>query len=213
MRTKLRSKRNPGIGPSLLLVGSIACWLLSAGCYSSVRATTTARSSLEQQLLVRSLQRAVAQLEVQRFIGRRVTLELFALTDDRAFAKAFVMTWLEEHGVKVVSDQTESDLKLKVFAYVLGVDQSSTLFGIPAFPIPVFGVPFPEIALYKSVRNRGRVEVEIYAFEGRIGTFVGKVPIGVGKARYDEYTILILISFSSSDLDEPVESQRNREDP
>lgn len=167
----------------------------------------TARSSLEQRLLVRSLERAVSQLDTKEFTGRRVVLDLFALTDDRAFAKEFVTARLEEQGVEIGVDQQNADLKLKIFAYVLGVDQSQTLFGIPAFPIPVFGVPFPEIALYKSVRNRGRVEVEIYAFDSGTGTFVHKVPVSVGRARYDEYTILILVSFSSTDLDEPVREQ------
>lgn len=173
----------------------------------------TARSSLEQRLLVRSLERAVSQLDTKEFTGRRVVLDLFALTDDRGFAKEFVTAWLEEEGVEVVLEQEKANLRLKVFAYVLGVDQSQTLFGIPAFPIPVLGVPFPEIALYKSVRNRGHVEVTIYAFDSRTGRFVDKVPVSVGRARYDEYTILIVVSFSSTDLDEPVgeQEQPNRE--
>jgi hypothetical protein len=174
---------------------------LLVGC-GTARVTTTHRSGIEQQLLVRSLERAAAKLDIMGLAGRRVALELYAQTDDRAFAKDFITAWLEQQGVQVVPNREKSDLYLKIFASVLGIDQFLTFLGIPSFPTPFVGVPLPEIALYKSVRNRGHVEIHIYAFDGPTGTFTDKLPAAIGKARYDDYTILILISFSSTDLDE-----------
>ena len=91
--------------------------------------------------------------------------------------------------------------KNRAFASVLGIDQFLAFFGIPSFITPFIGVPLPEIALYKSVRNRSHTEIQIYAFDGPTGAFTDKLPTATGKARYDDYTILILISFSSTDLD------------
>ncbi len=183
---------------SLLLPAVVLC-LLVAGC-GSARVTLKARSGLEQQLLVRALERAVARLDLSRLVGKPVALDLFALTEDKAFAKEFVTARLEQRGVHVVADAAKADLRLKILASVLGVDRSETLLGVPAFTVAV--VTVPELALFKWVRYQGLSEVEILVFDGRSDRFVDAVPAGVGKAMYDEFTVLILISFTRSDLDE-----------
>ncbi len=183
---------------SLLLPAVVLC-LLVAGC-GSARVTLKARSGLEQQLLVRALERAVARLDLSRLVGKPVALDLFALTEDKAFAKEFVTARLEQRGVQVVADAAKADLRLKILASVLGVDRSETLLGVPAFTVAV--VTVPELALFKWVRYQGLSEVEILVFDGRSDRFVDAVPAGVGKAMYDEFTVLILISFTRSDLDE-----------
>lgn len=179
--------------------------LLLVGCGVRARVTLTKRSGLEQQLLVRAMERAMARLDLRQIEGHSVALELYALTEDGAFAKDFVTAWLEARGVRIVPDREKADLFLKVFALVLGVDQTKTLLGIPEFEAPVVNVPFPEIALYRLVNNVGRVEVQIYAYDSQTGAFTTKMPAAVGQAEYDEYTILILISFTATDLDEPVD--------
>jgi hypothetical protein len=182
-------------------VTAFSC-LLMAGCAVSTQVTTTARSSIEQQLLVRSLERAVAQLDVERFIDKRVYLTLFSLTPDQMFAKAFVSAQLEQRGLYIVSDWDQADLLFKVFAPVFGTDQGQTLVGIPSLVVPLVGAAVPEVSLYKAVRNRGQSEVQVYAFDSRTGEFVDKLPVSNGQAKYDQYTILVLISFNWSDLDE-----------
>jgi hypothetical protein len=64
--------------------------LLISGCATPRQATVTQRSAVEQELIVRSLERAVAALDVERLLGRRVVLDLFALTGDQWFAREFV---------------------------------------------------------------------------------------------------------------------------
>lgn len=179
---------------AVLAVGATGC--------SARQVTLTERSGIEQELLVRSLERAVARLDLARLRDRRVVLELFALTGDQAFAREFLATGLEARGVRVVGDGEAADLRLRVFASILGVDKGETLLGIPAVQVPVVGVPFPEIALFKWVRHRGLVEVQMYAFDPATGRFVGRIPDGVGRAKFDQFTVLFVISFTVSDLDE-----------
>ena len=164
----------------------------------------TQRSSIEQQLLVRSLARAVARLDSERYIGERVHLALFTLTDGNveAFATQFVKVRLAEQGVCIVSDGEVADLQLTIFASVLSVDQRETLIGLPSFIFPVVGTTVPELALYKSVQNQGQTQLQIYAFDSHTGSFVGKTAISVGQAAYDQYKILVVINFTISDISE-----------
>jgi hypothetical protein len=148
------------VGAALLLVLSTAC--------TTVRITGTQRSSVEQRLLVRSLERAAARLDKRPFLGRRVRV----------------------------------DLTLQVFATALAVDTADTLFGVPSMQVPVLAVPIPEIALFKWERSRGHAEIQLYTYD-QTGALITQLPDALGEAKYDRYTILILISFSASDLDEP----------
>lgn len=179
---------------------------LTVGC-TSVRMTMTPRSRIEQKLLVSALDRAVSQLDVKRFEGKRVTLELYGLAEyDLPFAKAFIHVWLGKQGIQVVQDQKEVDLRLKVLATVLAVDQSETLFGTPEFSF--LGIPIPAIALYRDVRNQGYAEIRVYAFDRQTGKLVEEIPASVGEARYDHITILFIISWTSSDFGKKPEQNK-----
>ncbi len=112
---------------------------------------------------------------------------------------------LEAKGVEVVPDAAKADLRLKIFARVLSVDQGQTLVGIPALVVPVLGYPIPEIALFKWVRNRGHSEVEIYTYDPHTDRFIDATPVGVGRTKYDEFTVLLFIGFTLDDLAEPPE--------
>lgn len=187
----------------LFIVASVFLSILITGC-SSVRMTMTQRSILEQQLIVRGLERAVSQIHIEQFTGKRVALEMAGLVkDDLPFAKEFVHVWLAKHGVQVVQDQKEIDLRLKVFARVLAVDQSEILLGTPEFIF--LGLPVPALVIYRNVRNRGRVELQMYALDERSETLVDELPVGIGEAKYHRYTILLFFSWSSTDLNKKPE--------
>jgi len=72
--------------------------------------------------------------------------------------------------------------------------------GLPAFVAPLMGVAVPEIAPYKSAENHGIAEVQLYAFDGQTGEFVGKTLVSIGHARYDQYKALIFANFTISDI-------------
>ena len=186
---------------------AVGCSL--AGC-GATRVTLTERAALEQLLLVRSIERAVARLDTTPLLGRRVNLELFALTRDQGFAREYVVTRLQERGVAFVADPAQADMRLKVFATALGVDRGETFLGIPAFTAPVVTVPVPEIPLFKWVRNRGHTEVQVFLYDPRTDTFLSRVPDGVGRAKYDDFTFLIVFGFTVSDIDKHPHTEGER---
>lgn len=55
--------------------------------------------------------------------------------------------------------------------------------------LPIMGIPIPGIALFKSQRNRGRADLQIYAFDARTGEFLEKSDVFVGTAKYDDYRL------------------------
>ena len=192
--------------PCLGLVG-----LLLAGCSITTGLLPTQPAGVTQQLMIRALERGLAQLDVARLGTRRVQIEVFAQPGQQrddprpvndVFVREYVSAWLRAHGVRAVA--TDPDITLKVFAAALGTDRGETLFGLPAFQAPVINIGIPEIALFKWVRNRGQSEMRVFAFDARTGEFVDQLPPGVGHAKSDDFTVLLFIGFSVSDVDERI---------
>ncbi len=184
---------------------------LMAGCSVSRGVTLTKRSSVEQRLLVRSLERALAQMDTKNLKDKLLALDVYGLTEDREFAREFLLARLRERALRIVSDKKSAELELKVFLTALGVDRAERLVGIPALVAPVLDVPVPELALFKSSKNRGHTEIQLYAFDKSAGTFVAKSAPATGKAHYDSYTLLIFIHFNLNDLDEPAINDTERQ--
>jgi hypothetical protein len=163
----------------------------------------TQPAGVSQQLVIRSLERGLAALDLRRFAGRDVDVDVFVQAGNEGFVKEFLVSWMKAHGIRMVPKDPE--LRLKVFATALGTDRGETLVGLPAFQAPILNVPFPEIALFKWVRNRGQTELRVFAFDGKTDEFVDQLPPGVGRSKLDDFTLLLFIGFSTSDLETPVQ--------
>lgn len=180
----------------------LGCALGFSGCTVSRNVTITPRSSIEQQLLVRSLERAGAQVDLGQFKNHKAFLQAHGLTADREFALELIKARFREAGLQLVDDAKSAEFHLQLFLDALGVDGAEQLVGIPQSVVPVLSVPTPEIAVYKSVRNHGYAEIQIFAFNRNDNRFVGKSPRVVGAAKYDDHTLLLFVNFSVDDLDE-----------
>lgn len=178
---------------------AVACLVL-AGCSLSPVPNPTQPSGVTQQLLMRSLERALARLDIERLKSQTVTMEVFHHAGPETLIKEFMAAWLSAHGVRIVPGLP--DLKVKAFASVLGTDTDQSLFGIPAFQAPVVNVPVPEIALFKWQRNRGVAEVRLFEFDAKTDELVEAPPVATGRAKLDKYTILIFIGYTVTDVDE-----------
>ena len=131
--------------------------LMATWSCSSVRMTTTDRSILEQQLMVQGIERALDGFDLTDFYGKRVNLAVSGLSEDEvAFTKDYLQVHLGKHGLQVVTDQSDVELKMRVLAPVLAVDQSETLLGTPAFTF--LGIPIPAISAALSYYDGYRSE-------------------------------------------------------
>jgi hypothetical protein len=178
---------------------ALAAGLLSSGCSLSPVPNPTQPSGVTQQLLMRSLERALAQLDIERLQRQTITIEVFHHAGPEVLIKEFVTTWLRAHGVRVV--EALPDLKVKAFASVLGTDTDQDLFGIPAFQAPIVNVPVPEIAFFKWQRSRGVAEVRLFEFDGKTDMLVDAPPVATGRAKLDKYTVLIFFGYTETDVD------------
>jgi hypothetical protein len=182
---------------------SLSLCLCAAGCAVSTQITNTARSSIEQKLLVRALERALNGLDASEFKGQTVAVEFYGLTPDKDFAREFFIAWLQRQRVRVPPNPMQAQWRMKVFATVLAVDRGQSFIGSPPFTVPVVGLTVPEIPLFKDVSHRGHVEIKVSATQAETGEFVNESAPAVGEANHDDYTILILFHFTHTDLEEP----------
>lgn len=171
-----------------------------AGCSMASSTAATAPSGVAQQLLIRSLERALAKIDRDKIGSRPVALEVTVHSGNEGFVKDFVTTWLKAHGLHVTGDSPE--MKLKVFVSVFGTDHDQTLIGLPAFQAPLVNMPVPELALFKWIRNRGQSELRLWAFDAKGDTIVDAPSPGVGRSKYDDFTVLLFFGFSLSDVNE-----------
>ena len=170
--------------------------MLLAGCSLASSTGATAPAGITQQLLIRSLERALSDIDLARIGSRPVALEVAVQSGN----EDFVTTWLKAHGVRMAADSPE--LKLKMFVSVYGTDHDQTLIGVPAFQAPVVNVPVPELAFFKWVRNRGQSELRLWAFDSKGDVVVDAPHPGVGRSKYDDFTVLLFFGFSRSDVDQ-----------
>jgi hypothetical protein len=189
-------------------ISTLCICALLAGCAASAQITNTPRSSIEQRLLVSSFDRALDAMDVQKFKGKIVTVDFYGLTPDKDFAKELLIAWLQAQGVEMATDPKKAEVHLKVFAPALAVDQAQTFVGTPGFTVPILGIVIPEISLYKNVQHSGHTEVQIYAIDQDSGKFIAKSAPAIGATQYDDYTVLIVIHFTRSDIEDKAQKQK-----
>ena len=166
IRSRVRLWKSKSDRSSAVLLRSLAYLYLSAfflmsACAVSTQITNTPRSSFEQRLLVRALERAIAGLDAQQFKGKTAAIDFFGLTADKDFAKEFVTAWFQSQGVRIATNGGQAQLHLKVFASALAVDQGQSFFGMPSFTVPLTPVD-----VWPWLAQLGKDRGGLYSFDG-----------------------------------------------
>jgi len=183
-----------------LRVRAVLSCLLLGGCTLSPVPSPTQPSGVTQQLLIRSLERALAGLDIEKLKSQSVAVEVFLQAGPEAFVREFIVSWLRARGVRTASESPE--LKVKAFASVFGTDSDQTLIGIPAFQAPLVNIPVPEIAIFKWQKSRGQAELRLYEFDGKTDVITRAPPPSTGRAKLDKFTVLVLFGFTVTDIDQ-----------
>lgn len=186
--------------PTIRLALACVCFF-AAGCAVSTQITPTSRSSIEQKLLVRALERALDGLDAQIFSGKTVAVEFYGLTPDKDFARELFIARIQSLGARIPALPAQAEVRLKVFAPVLAVDRGQSFIGAPSFTVPLVGFVVPEIPLFREVKHSGHAEVKVFASDAQSGEFIRESEVAVGKSNHDDFTLLIMIHFTRSDLE------------
>ena len=133
-----------------------------AGC-SSRLVTNTSRSAIEQMLLTRAVDKAMAKFTLAEVDGAEVFLDFSNLASvDAPYVKTAVRARFCELGATLADKAGEADLIAEIAVGALGTEFKTFMIGLPPLPMPNSPIPLPEVSLYKSSERTGIVKILIF---------------------------------------------------
>jgi len=197
--------------------------VLLMGCALEQEMSRTPRTAVEQVLLTQAVEQALVNLEVQLPEGVNVDVDATGLESDRSrlrmtnadlgaidrpsrdifYIRDLVAAELGRRGHRVSARDTESPYLVRVMAESFGTIQGTTFVGMP--PVQSVLIPFalPELTLYKHQGQSGYARLHLDFYDNRTGEFLGSTPKLVGRAYYNQYTVLLLITWNRTDVTAP----------
>lgn len=201
--------------PYLLRAIAALAMLGSFSACGVSRMTSTERSAVEQALVHSCTRRAVSTIELKELSGKKVFLDpLFLATSfpretapiiDRLYVQSEILSELLKAGALVQESATLADIVVSPVIDFAGVDESDSLLGVPAIPIPLAGpqTALPEIALIKRQGRYGRVKVSLNAVEKASGKVVLQASSKSRETYYSKWTVLIFFGWRATNLENP----------
>ena len=159
------------------------------GC-TVVRETQPVRTATEQLILSHAVIDAVRQIKADAVAGKKVILDLSYLkTVDIEFTKGELRNRLLQLGAELVADPDTAEIIVEARSPGLGIDDSKTMIGIPAIPIPVPSVGIfktPALPLFKHDKQRGIAGFSLTGIEAATGKHVFSVGPIIGNAVHSD---------------------------
>jgi len=177
------------------------------GCNMTGGLVSSPRTPIEQLLLTQSLLRSLDQATLPLKPGDSVAVETAwppshaDFQGDLAFASSVLASWLAERGLIVGSDR--ATYRVRVLLHAFGVEKKDTFFGLPPIQSLLIPLALPELTLYRKVRDRGYTRVSLDITEVATGRLTGSPTLVEASVHHEQYTLLFLLSWTSSDLMPP----------
>lgn len=179
---------------------------LTTGCSSTHRTSHSARTATEQLLISEAIIRSLPRepegpLPISK--DSKVILDISGLTTDQKLLEQVLTGWLGQQGYLVQKEEKNATHRINVIVSALGTELAGTFFGMP--PVQSVLIPFslPELSLYKAQHQVGYVKFYMNLFEVPDGRFVGSTSTFLADTYYSDYTVLFVLSFTSTDLVAP----------
>src|SRR6185312_15417885 len=142
-------------------------------------------------------------LESDRSRLRTTNTDLGAIdrpSRDILYIRDVVAAELGRRGYRVSARDTESPYLVRVMAESFGTMQGTVFIGMP--PVQNVLIPFslPELTLYKHQSQSGYVRLHMDVYDNRTGEFLGSTPKLIGRAYFNQYTVLILATWLRTDV-------------
>jgi hypothetical protein len=191
----------------------ISAALLLGGCATNLT-TNPARSATEQLLLSTAADRALQSANLTAFANQKVFLDTTYFDSyDPKYVMGTIRDALSRAGALLEDSLTNSDIVIEARSGALSIDSSDTLFGIPnmGLPVPLAGtLQIPELAFYKSDRQRSTAKIALLAFAKQSGAHVYSSGSLDGKS-YDKHYKILFVSWIRTDVPEKQKSRKKAE--
>jgi hypothetical protein len=176
---------------------------ISGGGCATIRSTDPPRTATEQFLMSEAASRAVEQLKNDPLRDRKVFLDpqylnASTLSQEQSFMLAELRARLLLGGVRLVQERKDAQIIMEVRSGGLSVDRLEFLLGIPSIYIsggtsPAPGnlpVATPELALFKTTRQKGFASVAYVAYWADTGEVIANSGPFVGRTFREDLWIL-----------------------
>lgn len=185
--------------PVALTIGAlVAC----TSC-ATVKPPPGGRLSASEQLLAsEAVDRAVARLEWPELERKKVHVSVASPAGDpeEGYLENAVKAALVDRGAVLASEAKGADYELLVLADAVGIEASTSFFGLPAAQSAIIPIALPAIALYDSSRTEGYAKVELVFSDLKRGGVIARSGPFDGGSYLQKRTILL---FPSRDSDTP----------
>mgnify|MGYP006188590865 FL=1 len=190
-----------------MAVGLI-CTALAAGCSTTHKTTQSPRTAIEQLLISEAVMRSLPSKPQGMFSlsippGAAVVLNTAGISGDRILLQQILVGWLGRQGFAVQQDEKNASYRINVNVNAMGTEFGTNFFGMPPASSQFLPISIPELALYKAQFQTGYVKFYMDIFKLPSEQFVQSTPMFVAETYYNDYTLLLLISFSRTDLASP----------
>lgn len=185
-----------------LVVGAL---LFIAGCAGIREPAKPLRTAIEQLLLSQALERTLDNVSLPLPSHAAILVEAVGLTRDYApdqeYARQVIARHLAEQGFGLVQSEGEATYRIRILLQTYGIEQGVEFFGIPPSSSVLLLFPVPEVALYKTIKERGYARWSLNVFEPATGRLIYSSPWYAASTYYNHYTVLFLVQFRETDLE------------
>ena len=189
----------------IILICSVSIAFL-VGCSTTQRTTQSKRTAVEQLLISESIIRSLPKESNKPLpipSGSTVTLNIAGLTSDQALLQEILAGWFGQQGYLVQKDKKNAKYRADIIVSAIGTEEDESFVGLPPINSQIIPFSLPELAIYKSKKQTGYVKFNMNFFEMLTGKFIGSSPDFIADSYHNNYTALLLLSFSSTNLMAP----------
>ncbi len=177
-------------------------------CSTTQRTTQSKRTAVEQLLISESIIRSLPEKSIGPLpipSGSTVTLNTSGHKDtpDHDLLQEIVGGWLGQQGYLIQKDKKNAKYRADIIVGAIGTEEDSTFVGLPPVNSQIIPFSLPELAIYKSKNQTGYVKFNMNFFEISTGKFVGASSNFIADSYHNYHTVLLLLSFSSTNLMSP----------
>jgi len=121
---------------------------------------------MEQLLLSTAVDKALKKLDLPMLKDRKVYLDFKNLKGtDVEYLQVALRAKVSQDGSVLVDDAKDADYVMEVASGALAMEDTGTLVGMPAMPVPQAPVALPEMPLYKEATQTAILKMLIFVHQ------------------------------------------------